>query len=123
MKLDAWGSVSGNTSTSSLGTITLETFGNDELLELSSVSLFNTDAYKIFSGTIKQVMGEDVIVAPSLMTRNTDTKFYLGLSKNIYRFSPVREGGRANAHMVDERVGMREHVEGVRFFVQLIINC
>jgi hypothetical protein len=34
-----------NTSTSSLGTITLETFGNDEPLEPSPVSLFDTDAY------------------------------------------------------------------------------
>ena len=122
MKLDAWGSVSGNTSTSSLGTIILETFGNDEPLEPSPVSPFDTDAYKIFTGTIKQVMGEEVIVAPSLMTGNTDTKFYWGLSRNIYRFSPVREGGRANAHTVDERVGMTEHIEGVKFYAQLIIN-
>jgi Gly-Xaa carboxypeptidase len=122
MKLDAWGSVSGNTSTSSLGTITLETFGNDEPLEPSPVSPFDTDAYKIFAGTTKQVMGEDVIVAPSLMTGNTDTKFYWGLSRNIYWFSPVREGGRANAHTVDERVVMTEHVEGVRFFAQFIMN-
>jgi Gly-Xaa carboxypeptidase len=105
MKLDAWGSVSGNTSTSSLSTITLETLGNDEPLEPSPVSPFDTDAYKIFTGTIKQVIGEDVIVAPSLMTGNTDTKFYWGLSRNIYRFSPVREVGRANAHTVDGGYG------------------
>jgi Gly-Xaa carboxypeptidase len=53
MKLDAWGSVSGNTSTSSLGTITLETLRNGEPLEPSPVSPFDTDAYKIFTGTIK----------------------------------------------------------------------
>lgn len=120
LALDAWGSVSGNTSSSSVGKIILENF--DEPLEPSPVSPFDTEAYKTFTGTIKQVMGEDVIVAPSLMTGNTDTKFYWGLSKNIYRFSPVREGGRDNAHTVDERLGLKEHVEGVRFYAQLILN-
>ncbi|CZR67796.1 related to CPS1-Gly-X carboxypeptidase YSCS precursor [Phialocephala subalpina] len=120
LSLDAWGEVSGNTSASSVGQIFLENF--DEPLEPSPVSPFDTDAYKIFTGTIKQVMGEDVIVAPSLMTGNTDTKFYWNLSKNIYRFAPVRDGGRENAHTVDERIGMKEHVEGVRFYAQLILN-
>lgn len=118
--LDAWGSISGNTSSSSVGKIILENF--DLPLEPAPVSPFDTDSYKTFTGTIKQVMGEDIIVAPSLMTGNTDTKFYWGLSKNIYRFSPVREDGRANAHTVDERIGMKEHVEGVRLYAQLILN-
>jgi Gly-Xaa carboxypeptidase len=120
MSLNAWGKVSGNTSSSSIGQISLEKF--DEPLEPSPVSPFDTDAYKVFTGTIKQVMGEDVIVAPSLMTGNTDTKFYWDLSKNIYRFAPVREGGRENAHTVDERIGMKEHIEGVRFYAQMILN-
>jgi Gly-Xaa carboxypeptidase len=120
MGLDAWGEVSGNTSSAAVGTIILENF--DEPLEPSPVSPTDTGAFKIFTGTIKQVMGEDVIVAPSLMTGNTDTKFYWNLSKNIYRFAPVREGGRENAHTVDERIGMREHVEGVKFYLQLILN-
>lgn len=120
LSLDAWGSITGDNSTSSLGKITLENF--DEPLEPSPVSPFDTDAYKTFTGTIKQVMGEEMIVAPSLMTGNTDTKFYWGLSRNIYRFSPMRQGGSFNAHTVDERVGMKEHVEGVRFYAQLMMN-
>lgn len=120
LSLDAWGSVSGNTSSSSIGQIILENF--DEPLEPSPVSPFDTEAYKTFTGTIKQVFGEDYVVAPSLMTGNTDTKFYWNLSKNIYRFSPVRDEGRANAHTVDERIGMKEHVEGVRFYSQMILN-
>ncbi|KAH7417826.1 hypothetical protein BKA64DRAFT_761443 [Cadophora sp. MPI-SDFR-AT-0126] len=120
LSLDAWGSISGNTSTSSLGRITLEDFHKP--LEPSPVSPFDTGTYKTFTGTIKQVMGEDIIVAPSLMTGNTDTKFYWGLSENIYRFSPVRDEGKANGHTVDERIGMREHIEGVRLYAQLIMN-
>lgn len=120
MSLDAWGTVSGNTSATSIGKITLDNF--DEPLDPSPVSPFDTDAYKTFTGTLKQIFGEDTVVAPSLMTGNTDTKFYWNLSKNIYRFSPVRDEGRANAHTVDERLGMKEHVEGVRVYAQLILN-
>lgn len=120
MSLDAWGELSGNTSASAVGQITLEDF--DEPLEPSPVSPFDSEAYKTFTGTIKQTFGEDYIVAPSLMTGNTDTKYYWNLSENIYRFSPVRDEGRANAHTVDERVGMKEHIEGVRFYAQMIFN-
>jgi Gly-Xaa carboxypeptidase len=120
LSLDAWGSISGNTSSSASGQIFLEDF--DEPLEPSPVSPYTTDAYKVFSGTIKQVFGEDIIVAPTLMTGNTDTKYYWNLTENIYRFSAVREGGRANAHTVDERMGMKEHVEGVKFYAQMILN-
>jgi Gly-Xaa carboxypeptidase len=118
--LDAWGDISGNTSDSSVGRITLSTF--DATLEPAPVSPSDTDAYKTFTGTIKQVFGKDVIVAPSLMTGNTDTKFYWGLTKNIYRFSPVSADGRENAHTVDERIGLKEHIEGVKFYTQLILN-
>jgi Gly-Xaa carboxypeptidase len=120
MSLDAWGSISGNTSSTSVGQIILSDF--DEPLEPSPVSPFDSDAYKTFTGTIKQTFGEDYVVAPSLMTGNTDTKFYWNLSRNIYRFSPVRDEGRASAHTVDERIGMKEHVEGVRFYAQMIFN-
>jgi Gly-Xaa carboxypeptidase len=121
MSFNAWGEISGNTSAAAVGTISLGTYF-DEPLEPSPVSPIDTDAYRIFTGTIKQVMGDNVIVAPSLMTGNTDTKFYWALSKNIYRFAPVREGGRENAHTVDERIGMKEHIEGVRFYAQLVLN-
>lgn len=120
LSLDAWGSLSGNTSSSSAGQIFLEDF--DKPLEPSPVSPYTTNAYKVFSGTIKQVLGEEIIVAPALMTGNTDTKYYWNLTENIYRFSAVREGGRANAHTVNERMGMKEHIEGVRFYAQIILN-
>lgn len=119
LSLDAWGDVSENTSTASIGKITLENF--NEPLEPSPVSPFDTEAYKTFTGTIKQIFGEKTVVAPSLMSGNTDTKFYWSLSKNIYRFSPVRDEGRANAHTVDE-IGIKEHLEGVRLYAQLVLK-
>lgn len=121
MSLDAWGDVTGNTSSTAIGKITLGNF-NDDGLEPAPVSPYDSEAYKTFTGTLKQVFGKDLVVAPSVMTGNTDTKYYWNISKNIYRFSPVRDDGRANAHTVDERIGMKEHLEGVRFYTQLILN-
>jgi Gly-Xaa carboxypeptidase len=56
------------------------------------------------------------------MTGNSDTRYYWNLTENIYRFTPVREGGRYNMHTVDEKIGMVEHVEGVKFYAQMILN-
>ena len=56
------------------------------------------------------------------MTGNTDTKYYWNLTENIYRFSAVRDGGRANVHTVDERMGASDHVDGIRFYTQMILN-
>jgi Gly-Xaa carboxypeptidase len=120
VSLDSWGEVSGNTSSSAKGRVSLDNF--DAPLEPSPVSPYTTDPYKIFSGTIKQIMGKDIIVAPTIMTGNTDTKYYWNLSKNIYRFSAVRDGLRGNAHTVDEFMSMAEHVQGVKFYAQIILN-
>lgn len=121
LSLDAWGDISGNTSSSSGGRITLSDF--DESLNPAPVTPTNTDAYKTLSGTIKQVFGQDIVVAPSLMTGNTDTKHYWGLSKNIYRYSPVSDGGSANEHTVDERLSLKEHIDAIKFYAQLIFNA
>lgn len=50
------------------------------------------------------------------MQGNTDTIHYWNLTRNIYRFSPAREGTRIGIHTVDERVDMMAHVEGMRLY-------
>jgi Gly-Xaa carboxypeptidase len=118
--LDAWGEVSGNTSSSSAGKITLSDLHPP--LHSAPVSPTDTDAFKTFSGTIKQIYGNDLVVAPSLMTGNTDTRYYWGLSRNIYRFGPLYESDRANEHTVDERLTLNAHIMGVKFYTQLVLN-
>ena len=50
------------------------------------------------------------------MQGNTDTIHYWNLTRNIFRFSPAREGTRKGIHTVDERVDMMAHVEGMRLY-------
>ena len=89
-------------------------------LNPAPVSPEKTWAWKVFGSTVKHVFGEDVILAPSLMTGNSDTKYYWDLTRDIWRFSPVREGGRGHAHTVDEFIGAKNHVETFGFYVTLI---
>jgi len=91
-----------------------------DILEPAPVSPEDSYAWGVLGSTIKLSFGNDVILAPSLMTGNTDTKYYWKLSRDIWRFSPIREGGRGNAHTVDEFVGARDHLECFGFYVKLI---
>ncbi|KAF1984757.1 vacuolar carboxypeptidase Cps1 [Aulographum hederae CBS 113979] len=86
-------------------------------------------AWLLFAATIRRVFeetdvyrGKTVVPVGDVMTGNTDTIHYHALSRNIYRFSPAREGTRLNIHAVDERIDMAAHVEGMRLYYDLIRN-
>jgi carboxypeptidase PM20D1 len=65
-----------------------------------------------------------VLVAPNLLAGATDTKHYLHLSRNVYRFLPARITSEdlARLHGTNERVGIENYGEMVRFYAQLIRN-
>lgn len=87
-------------------------------------------SWDIFGGTIRHVFEDfakfdepkEVVVSPSCMTGNTDTRHYWQLTNNIYRFTPVLQNKRLNAHAVDERVQLDAHIDGVAFFYQFLRN-
>ncbi|KAI0485160.1 carboxypeptidase S [Xylariaceae sp. FL0804] len=89
------------------------------------ISPTSGEIWDIFSGTIQHSFafeGGKVVPVGELMTGNTDTRHYLNLSRNIYRWSPARKGTSFNGHTVDERVDMYAHLEMVGFFYDLIRN-
>ena len=57
-------------------------------LEPAPLSPAAGKAYEVLSGTIKHIWN-DAVVAPAIMTGNTDTKYYWNLTENIYRFSKI----------------------------------
>lgn len=80
-------------------------------------------AWYLFSSTIRQVFentttlpDKTVVPVGDIMQGNTDTIHYWNLTRNIYRFSPAREGTRDGIHTIDEHVEMVAHVEGMRFY-------
>ncbi|EMR68640.1 putative vacuolar carboxypeptidase protein [Eutypa lata UCREL1] len=94
-----------------------------QTLDLAPISPTDGGVWTVFSGTLRYVFesteagqGKTVIPAGNIMTGNTDTVHYWNLTKNIYRFTPARDGTRLNQHAVDERMGMTAHLEGMRLY-------
>ena len=55
---------------------------------LTPIEVEPLSVYSIISGTTRALYGEKVIMAPSVMTGNTDTRYYWDVSRNIFRFAP-----------------------------------
>ncbi|KAK0620617.1 hypothetical protein B0T14DRAFT_431214 [Immersiella caudata] len=102
-----------------------------DVLEVAPVT--PTDAsvdgpFKVFAGTTRAVQGEDVIVAPGIMTGNTDTRYYWALTKHIFRFDPGYDpedptGGFDNGiHTVNERVSVAGHINSVKWLTTWVRN-
>ncbi|CAA7269792.1 unnamed protein product [Cyclocybe aegerita] len=85
-------------------------------------STIASEGWDIFSRAVQATFGEEVITAPSAMTGNTDTRHYWNLSENIYRWSPNRVGTTLGIHTVDERIKIVTHVEGIKFYTELILQ-
>lgn len=66
----------------------------------------------------------NVIVSPNLLSGGTDTKHYLAFTPNVYRFVPMRlkPDDLKRIHGTNERVGIANYGEIVRFYAQLIRN-
>lgn len=60
--------------------------------------------------------------AISLLTANSDSKYYWNLTENIYRFIPGRLALMKNPHTVDERIHIDAHIETIKFFYKLAQN-
>ncbi|KAK7032737.1 carboxypeptidase S [Favolaschia claudopus] len=99
----------------------------------------NSAPYQLLSGTIRATYASrhgasvgdpaTVIVAPSMMTGNTDTQFYWKLSPHIFRYGHGNGAGQKldgmmnNIHTVNEFMDADDFVEMIRFFITLILNA
>jgi carboxypeptidase PM20D1 len=94
-------------------------FGSDP----SPVSPSDDATFALLHRTIREVF-PDVLVAPYLVLGATDARHYAGLGEHVYRFLPVRADSEdlSRIHGTDERVSIRDHAEGIRFFRRLILN-
>lgn len=70
--------------------------------------------YGILAGTVRAVYGEEIVVAPGMMTGNTDTRYYWDVTEHIFRFGPgydpQHDAGLGNIHTVDERISVDNHL-------------
>ncbi|KAK3338868.1 hypothetical protein B0H65DRAFT_474761 [Neurospora tetraspora] len=83
--------------------------------------------FSVLAGTTRALYGEEVIVTPGIMTGNTDTRYYWDLTKHIFRWGPGYDpadddSGLGSIHTVNERVSVRGHVNGVKWFWMFLRN-
>ncbi|GHJ89068.1 hypothetical protein NliqN6_5470 [Naganishia liquefaciens] len=91
-------------------------------LEPAPITPSDSESFELIGSTIKQVFGDDVVVAPSAMFANTDTRAYWNLTRNLYRFAPTSINDFRNPHTVDEAMSIKGHLTTIEFFYQLLQN-
>jgi carboxypeptidase PM20D1 len=54
----------------------------------------------------------------------TDARYYSGLSRNVFRFLPLRlsQGDLQRLHGIDERIRISEYENAIRTYRQLVIE-
>lgn len=67
---------------------------------------------------------KSTIVVPGIMVASTDTKWYLNLTRSIYRFTPVMlESSEAKLfHGHDERISLENYLQMVNYYKHLILS-
>jgi len=90
----------------------------------SAVSSPDGPAFALLGKTLRQVVGDDVLITPYLVVGGTDAKYYSGKSPAVFRFLPVVIGadGMKLAHGTNERVSVDSLATAVRFMHQFILN-
>lgn len=104
-----------------MGTLRVEI---DRPLEPVSSSPTNGPIWDLLGGLTRhiyeEVLGEGpLFFSPSLIPGNTDTKHYLGLTRNVYRYTPAIQG-LGNAHTVNEHVSVDGHIAVVMWYYELL---
>ncbi|KII87435.1 hypothetical protein PLICRDRAFT_43075 [Plicaturopsis crispa FD-325 SS-3] len=113
------------------GALTVDAFGAG--LEPAPISPTGGGAYALLSGTIKAtynahrgLSGDNIAVAPGVMSGNTDTQFYWRLTENIFRYNH-QNAGKGDVldgiHTVNESLTLDSFLEMIRFFTTLILNA
>jgi carboxypeptidase PM20D1 len=91
--------------------------------EPSAVSSSVSSAFRALERSIRSI-APDVIVAPYLVVVVTDARHYSNLSRNIFRFLPLRLGSQdlVRMHGINERIGIKEYEAAVRTYRQIVIH-
>ncbi|GAA2472773.1 M20/M25/M40 family metallo-hydrolase [Terrabacter carboxydivorans] len=89
--------------------------------EPSPVSPTDDTAYALLESTLADVFPGTVAV-PYVMLAATDSRHFHRVWPRVYRFTPFRmtDAQRASIHGVDERIGVDDLLDGVRWYRRLL---
>jgi len=91
--------------------------------EASFVSDLTADSYRQLKHSIWETFG-DIPIAPSMFVAATDSRHFHNLTRDIYRFRPIRARppDRSRIHGTDERIRTDNYLEMVQFQIRLLQN-
>ncbi|RYP46410.1 hypothetical protein DL768_007377 [Monosporascus sp. mg162] len=92
---------------------------------VTPTSVEGVTPYSVLSGTTRALYGTDLLMAPGLITGNTDTRYYWDLARHIFRFNPgwdPEQEGIGNIHTVDEKISVLAHIRTVQWYSMFIRN-
>src|SRR5690606_1889272 len=90
--------------------------------EPSPVSLYEDEpAFALLEECVTEVFG-DPVTAPYVLMGATDSRHFTAICERVYRFAPFRmsKAQRESIHSYDERIGVDDFDEGVRWYRRLI---
>ncbi len=95
----------------------------NESSEPSAVSDSSSASFALLHRTVRQIFPETV-VAPGLVIGATDSRHYVKVAENSYRFLPMRlrQEDLKRIHGTDERIAVDNYLEIIRFYIQLLRN-
>lgn len=82
----------------------------------------NVYGYQTIKSSIQEVF-PDAVVVPAMMIAGTDTKWYLPLTKHVYRFSPlvINKDEMNLFHGHNERISIENYGKAVNFYHHIIL--
>jgi len=89
--------------------------------EPSSISDVNGEAYQHLSRTIRASFG-NTLVAPNLTVVGTDSRYFLPLTQNVFRFAPIQltQQDMQRIHGLNERIAVKDLGAAAAFYYRLI---
>jgi carboxypeptidase PM20D1 len=102
--------------------VNITPFTND-ISEPVPASPSDAPAFLNLFSTLREIYPE-VVIAPTMMLGSSDSKHFTILTKNIYRFAPLRINSMdlSRMHGLNEKVKIEDYRKGIGFYYQLIKN-
>jgi carboxypeptidase PM20D1 len=96
---------------------------SDFISEPAPVSPAGSTGFRYIFTTLRQIYPEAVI-SPTMMLGASDSKHFLLITSNIYRFAPivVRSEDMERVHGLNERAKIEDFLKGVTFYYKLLKN-
>jgi len=91
----------------------------------SPVADIHSKSYEILKKTIYQTSTDDkLITAPFLVVATTDSRHYVNIAENVYRYIPLvlHQEDLSRIHGVNERIAIDNYLQMVKFYHGLIKN-